>query len=237
MRNIGPATAGWMMGLALLAWGVTEGVAVAEAQYPRRPARTVVHQYRHGPLQHQFLFEGALAIPYGDLSDDYFTTSQGLSQESGFELGARYRYFLAPWLAVSPAFHYVDFGADKGVADFGSAGSDLGYVLSTAIYRYSVDLQSFVGDPEAVMRPYLTLGLALSHHTYEEEVEGDWPYKAGSTGLAFSGGVGLQFGPVEVSAVYVLDRFETDALPTARGEDDWDWDHLLVRAGISLGRF
>jgi hypothetical protein len=104
-----------------------------------------------------------------------------------------------------------------------------------------VDLQSFLGDPDAPVRPYVTLGVALSYNTYrDEQIELDGYrsyYDHGTSGLAFVGGVGLAFGPVELSGVYNLNRFETDGLPAANDADQWDWDHVTVRAGVSLGRF
>jgi opacity protein-like surface antigen len=234
-----PKTIGWLLGLVLLMWGLTDGVATAQARLLyRRPVRArVVHKFNYAPPRSQLLIEGALAMPLGNLEEDYFTTDRGLSQSNGYELGVRYRYFATPWLAVSPAFHYVRFGSDRGIADFPGYGDDLGYEFITSIYRYSIDLQSFIAGANAPLRPYVTIGVALAHHKYREEVTSYYPYEHGATGLAVAGGVGLAFGPVEVSALYNYDRFETTGLPSVTDDESWDWDHVSVRAGLSLGRF
>jgi hypothetical protein len=233
-----PQAIGWLLGLVLLLMGVIDGLATAEARLlTRRSGRVrVVHKIQR-PQRHQLLFEGALAVPQGDLVDDFFTTEQGLSQSNGYELGVRYRYFATKWLAVSPAFHYVRFGSDRGIGDFPSYGDDLGYEIITSIYRYSFDLQSFIGDPRAAVRPYVVMGVALSYNKYRDEIQGYYPYEEGNSGLSLAGGLGLQFGPVELSGLYYYNRFESNTLPNAGDDDTWNWDHVIVRAGLSLGRF
>jgi hypothetical protein len=235
-----PRKAGWIVVVLMAVWGLGEGAQQAQAQRYGRPRSVrVVHKFETGPPRNQLLFEGGLAVPLGNLEESFWTTDQGLGATNGYELGARYRYFVTPWMAISPAFHYVRFGKDSGVPP---ADVDLDYyAIQTSIYRYAVDLQSFVGSPRAPVRLYFTIGASLSYNKYRDEQVAPSGYRSyyehGTTGFAVAGGAGLQFGPVEVSAVYHYDRFESTGLPSASGEDDWDWDHVTARAGISLGRF
>jgi len=235
-----PRIACWGVGLFLAIWGLSEGAQLAQAQRYGRPRSVrVVHKFDTGPPRNQLLFEGGLVVPLGDLEQPFWTTDQGLGAPNGYELGARYRYFATPWMAISPAFHYVRFGEDSGVPP---AGVDLDYyAIQTSIYNYAVDLQSFVGSPSAPVRLYFTIGASLNYNKYRDEQVAPSGYRSyyesGTTGWGFAGGAGLQFGPVEISAVYNYNRFDSDDLPSASGSTEWDWDYVTARAGLSLGRF
>jgi hypothetical protein len=228
LRNTGlPALA---VSLILLI-AATAGQASAQ-RYSRSGQTVIVKQARN-----EFVVEGGYAGPLGDLTDDYFTTDQGLGVAGGYEVGARFRHYLSPYLAVAPSFQYVKFGKNSGVADFPNYGDDLGYSISTSVYRYALELQSFLGHVRNRIRPYLTLGVSLNHNRYQDEIEGYYGYRHAVDTLAGAIGIGLQMGAIEMSAVYNYNRFSTDGLPSASGADDYNWDYFVVRAGLGFGRF
>ncbi len=208
----------------------------AAAQYPPRPRIVAEHHYA-SPYQgrNQLVFEAGAAMPLGDLGDDFETTDKGLDAKTGYELGGRYRYFVAGGLAISPAFHYTNFGDDQGVYE--DDGQLRGYEVATSVYRYGVDLQQFLGGANAAVRAYLSVGIALYHNRYWDFAEGLGTFETSSDNLGFATGAGLVFGPIELSGSYDFDRTSNDDLPSAGGDDDFDWDHVTARVGFVLSRF
>lgn len=219
-----------LLGLVVVVGGLA---GEASAQRYHRSQPTIIVK----PARNEFVVEGGYAGPMGDLQDDYFTTDQGLGVAGGYEIGLRFRHYLSPYLAVTPSFQYVKFGKNSGVADFPNYGDDLAYAISTSIYRYAVDLQSFLGHVSNQIRPYLTLGISLNHNRYQDEIQGYYGYEHASDALAGAIGVGLQMGSIELSAVYNYNRFSSDGLPSASGDRDYNWDYFVVRAGLGFGRF
>jgi hypothetical protein len=222
-------TTGFVMAALILAGAVTE----VQAQQYQRYEKPVIYN----PARNQFVVEGGYAGPLGDLEADYFSTDQGIGASGGYSVGLRFRHYLTPYLAVAPSFQYVKFGSNSGVADFPGYGDNLAYSIDTSLFRYAIDLQSFLGHIRNRVRPFITLGISLNHNRYHDEIQGYYPYDHATDTLAGALGVGLQMGAVELTAVYNYNRFSTNGLPSATGNQDYDWDYFVVGAGIGFGRF
>lgn len=207
----------------------------AAAQYRRQPVVVAEHHYAD-PYQgrNQLVLEAGAAVPLGDLGDDFETTDKGLDAKTGYELGVRYRYLVGGGFAVSPAFHYTNFGDDQGVYD--DDGFARGYEVATSVYRYGFDLQQFIGSADAPVRAYLSVGVALYHNRYWDFAEGLGTFETSSNSLGFAGGAGLVFGPIELSGSYDVDRTSNDDLPST-GDDDFNWDHVTARIGFVVASF
>jgi len=185
---------------------------------------------------HEFVLEGGLAEPMGEQGDDFFTTEQGFSAGTGYELGARFRQYLGDWFAVSPNFHYTRFGTATGVHDFDGSGVLEPYSIRLSGYRYSVDFQAFMGPGDGVFRPFFTGGVSLINNRYRDEARGYGVYTTSINTPAYHGGVGFKMRNVEVTGEYFFNRFDSSNLPPADGTRKYDWDYLVVRVGLSFGR-
>lgn len=185
---------------------------------------------------HEFILEGGLAEPMGEQGDDFFTTEQGFSSGTGYELGARFRQYLGDWFAVSPNFHYTRFGTATGVNDFTGGGTAQPYSIRTSNYRYSVDLQAFMGPGDGMIRPFLTGGISLINNRYRDEVRGGGVYSTSINTPAYHAGFGFKMKNVELTGEYFYNRFDTSNLPPADGTRTYNWDYLVVRVGLSFGR-
>jgi hypothetical protein len=184
---------------------------------------------------YEFVLEAGAVLPYGDLGDDFVGTAKGLGAGTGYEIGARFRYFATATLAVGPSFHYADFGDWEDVdPDEGFA-----YALRTSLYRYGLALQQFIGSDPAALRLYLTVEAALIHNRYEDWDQDLGTFWTSSNNLAVGAGLGLYLGRMELSAVYTHNPVENRQLPVAEGVEDrdFDWSYLAVRFGFAFGGF
>ena len=206
---------------------------VAQARLVRGPRRSPGLQVTGAG--NELVFEGGLAQPLGDLADDFMTTDLGMEAGTGYELGVRYRYYVTPGLAVAPAFHYVRFGSYSGVGDF-PEGDGLGFDVRASQYRYVMDFQFFVGDPEVPVRPYMTAGVGLAHNIYRDELEYYGVFKEAVNTPTFSGGVGLKLGIMEISGTYHVNRFKTSVITGGYEKVDHNWDYAMLRLGFAFGR-
>lgn len=178
--------------------------------------------------ENRVVIEGALALPYGDLNDNFEDTDMGFGAENGFMVGFRYRYFLSPTVSISPSFHFVDF------ADFNGVHPEVEeFNIGTSSMRYSVELM--------VMSPYRSFGkprpfLAMGAGIYRNRVQGfyndyfnDLDESVNSLGLSFRGG--FQMSGFELSLVYNLNRFNTWHFHEAYNRPRYNWDTLETRVG------
>lgn len=205
----------------------------AQARLVRGPRQPGV-QYR-GP-GNEFVLEGGLALPFGDLSDEYWTTDVGMEAGAGYELGFRYRYYVAPRWALSPSFHYVRFGTYEGYGDF-PEGDDLGFYIRGSLYRYALDGQYFFGNPLDPAQFYLTGGIALSHNIYRDELQYYGVYKTAMDTASFNLGAGAKFGFLELSGTYHFNRFSTSKITTGPAKVDYNWDYAILSLGFAFGRY
>lgn len=211
-------------------------VAVPTLAQPRG-RRMVVTQHGHGAARSPFelVVEAAAAQPFGDLGDDFVGTEKGLGAGTGFELGGRLRYHLGARTTVGPAIHYADFGDWDDVFD---DGEDLvPYYIRTSVLRVGVDLQRFLADRAAEVRPYVTLGVAFYRNRYEDWVEGSGVFESTSNNLGLTAGAGLAMGPIELSGVWNFNPARNRELVASdSGQDDaFNWSYVVVRAGIAFG--
>ncbi len=186
-------------------------------------------------LRNEFVGEVGAVIPEGDLGDDFFGTDKGLGADTGYAFGVRYRYYLDPHTAVSPAIHYANFGNFEGVTDVD--GTEHGFKIDTQTFRYGIDLQRFFGEPDAQIQAFLSAGVGLYHNRYRDELSGFADFKTSSNNIGFEAGGGLRLGPVELGGYYDFNRTKSENLPSESGGTKYNWDHIAVRAGVSLGRF
>ena len=213
-----------LMVLAFIAGEVQAKLVGAPSRRPSRPQSN-----------HEFILEGALAEPMGEQKDDFFTTEQGFSSSTGYELGLRFRQYLSDWFAVSPSFHYTKFGTATGVNDFGS-GIQVPYSIGISNYRYSFDFHAFMGPGNSSFRPYLIGGINLINNRYRDEVRNGGVYTTSINTPAYHAGIGFKMKSVELVGEYFYNRFDTANLPPSDGTRTYDWDYLIVRVALSFGR-
>jgi hypothetical protein len=210
---------------------LTATVNVAEARLVRGPD-TGTRNHRH-QSNFEFVLEGGLAEPMGDQQDpwtlDYET---GLGVSTGWEFGVRFRQWLSDYFAVSPAFHYTRFGDNTGVFD----DTNTAYVIGSRVYRYGIDFHAFMGGPRSGFRPFLTGGVALAHNVYQDEEQYGGYYKTSVNTPAYSAGLGFKMNNIELVGEYTYNRFTTANIDFDGRSLDYNWDYLIVRAGLSFGR-
>lgn len=180
------------------------------------------------PGFYEVVLEGGASEPQGDLGDG-FDTPAGFDADTGYEVGFRVRSRWPNGWAVAPAFHYVHFGKHTGWID-----ETLSFEGGASIFEYGVDFQYFFPTRRNQPQFYLTAGAALTHNRYREEYsDGTW-FEEGSNTLGASAGIGLKVGDLEFSALYHLNRFDTQVF--FPGVDDYNWDWFSVRVGVALPR-
>jgi len=167
------------------------------------------------------------ARPYGDLAREYQGTALGFGAGEALQLGFFWRYHLSPTVALSPAFHFVDY------RDFKDTDSTLGdYRISASSLRYTLELMLIQRDLARSVRPFL----ALSGGLYRDRVVGfnktlSQPFDRSVNSLGFAVRGGVQVGPFELSAVYSVDRFSSWQFFQTGEVVPYNWDNFAVRAG------
>jgi len=177
----------------------------------------------------EVLLEGGAALPGGDLVDDWFDTAKGFGAETGYEVGFRYRQFISPNLALSPSFHYVDFG------NFTAEVEGLGAIIvATSILRYGLDLQYCTASRQGRPRLFFSGGAALCRNRYRDDSENLVPYSASVNALCYAAGGGIRLGEFEVGAYYNFNPFSTAKFSNELVKQDYNWDYLVVRAAMAF---
>lgn len=177
------------------------------------------------------VLEGGVAHPLGDLGDDYINTVKGFGAETGYEVGARYRAVWRTGWALSPSFHFADFG------DFaGYDAAETPFVVKASVLRYGLDAQYFWNPEVSGPQPFVSFGLALCRNRYRDETLGTSAdfYTASTNALGLAFGAGLKAENLEISLTYNLNRFESAQLLYFGDRTDYNWDWLSVRVGLAL---
>ncbi len=201
----------------------------------RRHHRSHRSYYRPGPSNLEIVLEGGMASPTGDVSDPLDFSGVGKNAGTGYELGLRIRQYMGGRVAISPAFHYVEFSKTSGIADF-DLGNDLGYEVKTSLMSYGVDFQMFLGSPRRRgLTTYVSGGLALIHNRYRDILADLGPYDASANTPGVSVGAGLRSGNFELSTAYTFNRFTSDQMASVPGDLDYNWDYFTVRFGLAFG--
>lgn len=182
---------------------------------------------RRGPDTSEVVIEGSAVQPFGDLGADW-TEPAGFQAGQGWDVGFRFRQrFPAGW-AVSPSFHYVEFG-NHLTDDTASGLADVG----AKMYRYGIDVQYFF--PAEYGRPQLffSFGAALVRNKLRIDYLDTEEYFAdGVNSVAGAAGVGVRIGNFEISGEYDLNRFSTARFIS--DQEDLNWDYAILRVGIAL---
>ncbi len=192
-------------------------------------------RYQRPPSDHEFVFEGGLAEPMGDQTDDFWVSDNGFGSSTGYQLGIRFRQYLGEFFAVSPAWHYTRFGTASGVTDTYSQ-SNQAYDIRTSNYRYGLDFQAFMGGGASPIRLFLTGGVALVNNRLRDELQYDGVFKATVNTPSYSAGVGLKMKNIELVGEYTSNRFDTNKFSDDGAPLSYNWDYLVVRVGLSFGR-
>jgi hypothetical protein len=170
----------------------------------------------------RLLVEGGWAVPLGNLAEGLYESPTGAGARPGFELGMRWRFALAPGWTVAPSFHYLGYGDATGL---GAKGDES---LSTASLRYGVEL--LLKSTRDGVRPFIGLTPCVVHNlmtgTGKDQVT---QIDASGNTLGLSASAGLQFGGIEVSAVYHVNRFNSYSFFWSGYEQSYNWDTFVLR--------
>jgi hypothetical protein len=199
-----------------------------------RPAYAARYYRHRTPAQLDLVLEGGVSTPFGDLGDDYFGTVKGAGAETGFDIGARVRQRWDNGWALSPAFHYENFGDFVGFSELDNADIK----VETSILRYEIDVQYFFPGSGDDFQPFLTAGPGLYVNRYKDQLSTeDFPVTNTFNALGVSLGGGFRIGGFELAAEYHINRFSTARLPggdQGRFSTDYNYDFLTVTAGFGL---
>ena len=214
---------------------ILTSLGAAQARIVRPRSTYTGADYGSGGQGTEIVLEAGMVMPFNDLKDDFWTTEKGLSATTGYELGARLRQYLGYGWAISPSFHYVNFGNATGVGDF-PQGDDLAYVIDTSLFRYGVELHIFAGAPGAPIRPFLIGGAAFIHYRYRDSLQYNGIYQTSFNAPGFTAGLGFKMKSFEISGTYHFCQFDTDKLPPFSGQQEtYLWNHAIVRVGLAFG--
>jgi opacity protein-like surface antigen len=179
----------------------------------------------------RILVEVGLAMPYGDLNDNFEDTPRGIGADNGYELGFRYRFHLTPSFSVSPGFHFVDYQNFDGV----HPEVDI-YSVEATTLRYTVEFMvKSAARPEGGLRPFLAAGVGLSRNRaqgYLRDFTERSDESANALAWTFRGGV--QLGSFELGMVYIVNRFDSWHIHDSDVLEKYNWDTVSLRAGWIL---
>jgi hypothetical protein len=192
-------------------------------------------RHHRAPSAYEFVLEGGLAEPMGNQKDDFWSTEDGFSSGTGYQLGFRFRQYVGEYFAVSPAFHYTRFGVATGLTDSGNE-TNLAYNLRTSNYRYGLDLHAFMGDGALPARMFVTGGIALVNNRYRDELQYNGIYQSSVNSPAYNVGLGIKMQNIEIVGEYTFNRFKTNQFSFDGVTQSYNWDALIVRVGLSFGR-
>ncbi len=175
----------------------------------------------------QVLVEVGLAVPYGDLGQDYDSTALGFGARNGFEVGFRLRYYLTPSVSISPSIHLLNPSKDSlGNEETGE------FFLQANSYRYSVEMMLAQPAPRRGIQPFLACGLGVfrdRYQGYKKPLAEEFDRSVNTLGISVRAGIRAK--GLELSLVYHFNRFETSQF---FGEDevfDYNWDSMTIRLG------
>jgi hypothetical protein len=210
------------------AWALALSLVLVLGAVPAKAARW----HHRDAAQVDLILEGGVVTPYGDLGDNYFGTEKGAGAETGFDVGARLRQRWPSGWALSPSFHYEEFG------DFVGNDGTADRKVSTSILRYALDLQYFFPTPRGSLTPFLSAGAGLYVNRYRDQLSTEFHSVLNTfNALGISVGGGVRAGSLELAVAYHFNRFSTARLPGGNNGynvTDYDWDFLSVSAGFAL---
>ncbi len=178
----------------------------------------------------EVIIEGSAVQPYGDLGTAW-TEPAGFGAGLGWDVGFRFRQRWPAGWAVSPSFHYAEFGnhlADDAVEGLLDVGAKM--------YRYGIDVQYFFNARRNQPRFYMTFGAAMVRNKLRIDfLDFDEFYDEGRNSVAGAAGLGVRIGNFEISGEYNYNRIRTSELTNFfQGIDNYNWDYAVLRVGIAL---
>ena len=180
-----------------------------------------------GPGLAEVIIEGSAIQPFGDLAADW-TEPAGLQAGQGWDVGFRFRQRWPAGWAISPSFHYVDFGnylaenQTDGLMDVGGK-----------MYRYGVDLQYFFPSGRNQPKLFMSFGAALVRNKVRTDyLDLDEYSDEGANSIAAAAGLGIRMGNFEISGEYNMNRVRSTRF--ILGIEDHNWDYAVLRVGIAL---
>ncbi len=209
------------------------GIVVAIGSIAASPAQAARYRHRDA-TQVDLILEGGVSNPYGDLGDNFFGTVKGAGAETGFDVGARVRWYWPSGWSLSPAFHYDEFGDFVGFSDLYNADIR----VSTSVLRYELDLQYLFPGDRGSLRPFVSAGTGLYVNRYRDQLSTeDFSVLNTFNALGVNVGGGIKAGGLELAVAYHFNRFSTARLPggdNGHNVTDYNWDYLTVTAGFAL---
>jgi hypothetical protein len=180
----------------------------------------------------EVMLEGALATPEGDLSASFNHTARGFSAGPGYSLGLRVRWFVTPRLAVSPSFHFTEFGEHEDYDE-----NDQRFHVATAAARYGVDLIYQARGAFGDWRPFLGAGVELTQNRFHETFDATaTEYKANALALGPRVQAGVRHGDFSAALALQWSRFSTPRFFFTGDESRYVWDTVQVVLGYTLPR-
>jgi len=175
----------------------------------------------------QVIVEGGLAVPHGNLGEDFHADPLGFGATRGFEAGFRARFHLTSWLSLSPGFHFLNPG------DFSSENDEIGeYNVQANGYRYTVELMVATNNPILGLQPFVAAGGGLYRNRFQGFTKPlVQQFDRSVNTLGYSARVGVRAGSFEFSYLYHFNRFNSYQFFAGDDGHDYNWDNMTLRLG------
>jgi len=218
-----------ILGLAALA------ACVAPVPAPAADDLEPLPRTRPGRPGSQVVLEVGLAMPGGDLGDDFNTTELGFGAGNGMELGFRWRFHLGAAVSVAPYFHFIDYDDHETHRYDPEEEETVEARIRSTVYSYGLEARFAPGSPERFWRPFVAVAAGVDRNRVEGwQKEFDKVFDRSVNSLGLSARIGARIDQFEISAVYRFNRFKTWRYFDTGVEQDYVWDAVVVRAGWIL---
>ncbi len=176
------------------------------------------------------VFEAGVALPGGDLADDFNATPGGFSAGAGLEVGFQWRLPVSRRLAVSPEFHFTNYRDLLG--DDPQAPN---YRLQCSTLRYGLELMWTDLPENERLRPFVAAGASYNRNRYQGFTKDfSEPLNDSVSALGLTLRAGVRVRGLELSAGYHWNRFSTWRFFAEDEQQDVNWDTLIIRGGWVL---
>jgi len=202
-------------------------LALALLTVPAAPARAVDFLARS-----EFLIEGGIAFPQGDLGGSFTNTELGLGAGNGYVVGVRYRQLLPDGFGIEPAFQFLRFSPHTQPP---ATEDDEETEFLATMLRFGLGVSYTAPGPAGGVRPLLSAALLLTKNNFQiTYIDSEEQYDAAEwdLGLQLAGGVRLR--AFELVLSWNLDRFSTPRFFNTAGPGDYDWSSVALTVGYRL---
>ncbi|MCP4571367.1 MAG: porin family protein [bacterium] len=219
---------------ALVILGLVAMAVSASAQSPSSDPIEPLPDGQSSRPGSDVVLEIGLAMPTGDLTDDFDTSELGFGAGNGFELGFRWRLHLGDRFSVSPSFHFTDYDDFDGfyLEESETKSELVAAAGKTSVYSFGLEARYALGEPGSFWRPFAAVGAGLDRnrlHGWRKEFTEAVDLSVNSLGL--NARLGVRLDQFELSAVYRYSRFSTRRFFESDESPDYVWDAVVVRAG------